>query len=275
MTMHVDAHVHLPAPGRGDAPVRTVAGASAPQAPALREWQRLARQAGIDGCVLVQATPGRAETTHLLAQARLSQGVALGVVGLPDLTAADALPQLTHLARDPLFKAVRIRLHDSDDAAAVRSPGVERVLRALPRLGVRLELSLARPHWADALAVLERHPDIATVVDHAADASLAADALAPWQACIRSLAALPRVRCKVSRLVRDPGWTVDRLWPLLDTLAECFGAQRLLWASDWPCLEGHATYASWWAATVALTRAWPDEDRTAFLGGTARRFYGL
>lgn len=274
MTMHVDAHVHLRPPGRGDtAPVGT--GQPALRPPDLRAWQGLATVAGIGGCVLVQTIPGRAQTTALLEQARRSGGVVLGVVGLPDLAAPDALPQLTHLARDPLFTAVRIRLRSDDEAAAVRSAAVERVLAALPRLGLRLEVSAAQACWQDALALLERHPDIAAVIDHAAEVSLAPEALAPWQAYVRALAALPRVRCKVSRLVRDPGWTVDRLRPLMDALAESFGAHRLLWASDWPCLEGHATYASWWAATVALTRDWREEDRAAFLGGSARRFYGL
>ena len=32
----------------------------------------------------------------------------------------------------------------------------------------------------------------------------------------------------------------------------CFGAQRLLWGSDWPVLELAASYATWWDETQAL-----------------------
>ena len=48
-----------------------------------------------------------------------------------------------------------------------------------------------------------------------------------------------------------------------------------MWGSDWPVLELAATYKSWYAATVALTAGWSAADRSALMGGTARRFYGL
>ena len=75
--------------------------------------------------------------------------------------------------------------------------------------------------------------------------------------------------------VAKAGWTIDQLRRYVDHLAECFGAQRLMWGSDWPVLNVGGTYQSWYAATVAMTADWPAADRKALMGGTARRFYGL
>jgi predicted TIM-barrel fold metal-dependent hydrolase len=58
---------------------------------------------------------------------------------------------------------------------------------------------------------------------------------------MRAVAANPRVRCKLSGLVTEAGkgWTIDMLRRYVDFLAETFGAQRLMWGSDWPVRESH------------------------------------
>ena len=191
-----------------------------------------------------------------------------------DLRAPDALPVLARLARDPLFKAVRLRLSDSASAPGAE---VDRALQAFPRLGLRLEVSASAAHARSVLELLQRHPDLPVVVDHAAGATAHAADFAAWRAHVAALGKLARVRCKVTGLVgaAGAGWTIDGIRPWFDALVDAFGPQRLMWGSDWPCLERTATYRSWWAATVAITREWSPEDRAAFLGGVARRFYGL
>ncbi len=274
MTNHVDAHVHLWAFARGDYPWAP----SLP--PEVRRDRRVVDLApllagsGITAAVVVQAAPTREETAFLLEQARRSDGLVRGVVGAIDLRAPDALPVLTRLARDPLFKAVRLRL---SEGAGAPGADVDRVLHAFPRLGLRLEVSAAAAHARTVLELLQRHPDLPVAVDHAAGATMRTGDFATWRAHIEALGQLARVRCKVTGLLgaAGAGWTIDGLRPWIDALVETFGPQRLMWGSDWPCLERSATYRSWWAATVALTRDWNAQDRAAFLGGVARRFYGL
>jgi len=274
MTNHVDAHVHLWAFARGDYPWAATLTPESRRDRSVTEMAPILAGSGITAAVLIQAAPTRDETTFLLEQARQSNGLVRGVVGALDLRATDAVPVLAHLARDPLFKAVRLRLADG---ASAPGADVDRALKVFPRLGLRLEVSASAVHAQSVLELLQRHPDLPVVVDHAAAATARTEDFAAWRAHVGTLGTLARVRCKVTGLVSaaGPGWTIDGIRPWFDALVDAFGPQRLMWGSDWPCLERTATYRSWWAATVAMTRDWTADERAAFLGGAARRFYGI
>jgi L-fuconolactonase len=85
------------------------------------------------------------------------------------------------------------------------------------------------------------------------------------------------VRCKLSGLATEAGaeWTVETLRPYVEHLLGCFGAERIMWGSDWPVVEAAGGYRRWVAATVALLADRSDAERAAIWAGTARRFYGL
>ncbi len=277
MPGHVDAHHHVWSLARGDYDWLTPALAPIHRDYTLADLRPLREQAGVTDTVLVQAAPTVAETRYLLGVAERSDGVVKGVVGWVDLGDPSAIPTLTHLARNPLFKAVRPMLQDVPDPAWLLRAEVGRALAALPRLGLRFE-ALVKPAQLPALlTMLDRHPDLAVVIDHAAKPDIAHGMWEPWTLHMRAAAANPRVRCKLSGLVTEvgPGWTIDVLRPYVDFLAETFGPQRLIWGSDWPVVNLAGTYQSWFAATVALTSDWSPDDRAALMGGAARRFYGL
>lgn len=275
MAGHVDAHHQVFALARGDygelppSAIRRDYG--------LADAAPLRQQANVASVVLVQAAPTHAETVHLLDVAQKSEGVVQGVVGYADLAAPDAIPALTRLARNPLLKAVRPAMQVLADAEYLRRPDVARTLAALPRLSLRMDVCVRPAHVPRLIEIVEQHPALAIVVDHAGLPDIAAGEWATWTQAMSALAAHARVRCKVSGLVTQagPGWTIDVLRRYVDFLAERFGASRLMWGSDWPLVNAVATYPSWYAATVALTATWSSDDRAALMGHTARRFYGL
>ncbi len=277
MTGPIDAHHHVWSLGRGDYGWITPALGPIHRDFTLADFDPLREAAGVTATVLVQAAPTLTETQFLLDVAMRSAGLVRGVVGWVDLDRADAIPALSRLARNPLLKGVRPMLHDLADPAWILRPGVGRALAALPRLGLRFE-ALVRPEQLPALIqMLDRHPDLAVVIDHGGKPDIAAGMWEPWAGLMRTAAQNPRVRCKLCGLVTQcgPGWTIDRLRPYVDFLVEQFGPQRLMWGSDWPVVNLAATYPSWYAATVAMMADWSPDDRAAVMGGTARRFYGL
>ena len=277
MSTGIDAHVHVWSLARGDYGWLTAELASIHRDFTLAELEPMRTRAGVTTVILVQAAPTLAETHYLLDVAARSDGVVRGVVGWVDCAAADAIPTLTRLARNPLFKAVRPMLQDLADPSWILRDDVGRTLAALPRIGVRFEALVTSAQLPALLQVLERHPDLAVVVDHAAKPAIAAGTWAPWAEQMRLLAAHSRVRCKLSGLVTEAGarWNIDQLRPYVEHLRECFTAQRLIWGSDWPVVNLAATYQAWYAATVALTADWTQVEREALMGGSARRFYGL
>jgi L-fuconolactonase len=277
MTGFIDAHHHVWSLARGDYGWLTPDLGPIYRDFSMRDLEPLIEQANVTTTVLVQAAPTVKETRYLLDVAKRSDGVVKGVVGWVDLAAADAIPTLTHLARNPLMKSVRPMLQDIDDPAWILRAEVGRTLAALPRLGLRFD-ALVKPAQLPALLpMIDRHPDLAVVVDHGAKPDIANGMWEPWARLMRAIADNPRVRCKLSGLVTEAGagWTIDMLRRYVDYLVEIFGPQRLMWGSDWPVVNLVGTYQSWFAATVALTADWSTEDRAALMGGTARRFYGL
>jgi L-fuconolactonase len=277
MTGFVDAHHHVWSLARGDYGWLTPDLAPIYRDFSLKDLAPLREQANVAATVLVQAAPTVEETRYLLDVGARSHGVVKGVVGWVDLGAPDAIPTLTRLARNPLLKGVRPMLQDLPDIAWILRAEVGKTLAALPRLSLRFD-ALVKPAQLPALlTMLDRHPDLAVVIDHGAKPDIRQGMWEPWARLMRVAAENPRVRCKVSGLVTEagPGWTIDLLRRYFDFLVETFGPQRLMWGSDWPVLNLAATYQSWYAATVALTAGWSAEDRAALMGGTARRFYGL
>jgi len=92
---------------------------------------------------------------------------------------------------------------------------------------------------------------------------------------------MSHVYCKLSGLVTeaagtDRRYSVDVIKGYLDAALDIFGAQRLMFGSDWPvCLLAAPSYS----AVYEIIAQWagrlsPTEQQDIF-GGTAQRCYGL
>lgn len=277
--MRVDAHHHVWRLSRGDYDWLKPTPALSPiyRDFELAELGPALRAAGINATVLVQAAPTPAETRFLLDVARNSAGLVRGVVGWADLQGVDAVEALRSLATDPLLKSVRPMLQDLSDPSWITRPAVQPALAALPSLGLRLDALVTPRELKPLLATIERHPDLAVVVDHCAKPGIARRAWQPWADDIAAVARHTGTCCKLSGLVTEagPGWSVDALRPYVAHVLDTFGSERVIWGSDWPVLTLAASYAQWVEASDALLAGLTQAERDAIYGGNARRFYDL
>ena len=60
-----------------------------------------------------------------------------------------------------------------------------------------------------------------------------------------------------------------------DSVITAFGAERVMWGSDWPVCRLAGEYNEWRAAALELTAGCSDAERRAIYGGTAQNFYDL
>jgi L-fuconolactonase len=122
-------------------------------------------------------------------------------------------------------------------------------------------------------------PGTTFVLDHLAKPDLVRQDLTRWAEGLHRLAALPNVVAKVSGLVTEADWTRWTVADLRTAVAQAFdvfGADRLMFGSDWPVLNLAGDYRSWQeTATILLPRALGPDERTAFWSGNARRTYRL
>jgi L-fuconolactonase len=243
----------------------------------LRELRPMLRGANVGATVLVQAAPTLDETRFLLEVANASGGLVRGVVGWVDLAGDDAVAALGALAIEPLLKSVRTMLQDLPDPFWIARPEVQTALAALPALDLRFDALVKPRELKPLLAALERHPDLAVVVDHCAKPDIANRAWQPWADDLAAIARQTGASCKLSGLVTEAGrgWSVDALRRYVAHVLECFGTERVIWGSDWPVVTLAASYAEWVEVGDELLAGLTQGERDAIYGGNARRFYGL
>jgi L-fuconolactonase len=239
--------------------------------------------AGVEATVLVQTVLDPAETPEFLALAAASTSPRVaGVVGWVDLTRPDVADRLAALAAaeggDRLV-GLRHQVQGEADPRWLCRPDVRRGLRAVGEAGLAYDL-LTRPHQLPAAVETVRAlPEVRFVLDHLSKPPIARGELVGWADDLRALAAAPNVAAKLSGLVTEAdwtGWTVDQLRPYVEVALDAFGADRLMFGSDWPvCLLAAGSYGDVVDGARALTGHLSAAERAAVFAGTARRWYRL
>jgi L-fuconolactonase len=272
--MRIDAHHHLWTLARGDYGWLTPA-----LAPIYRDFQLsdLAPHlstAGIEGTILVQATPTEAETMFLLDIAESAE-VVRGAVGWTDFDAADGAARIDALAARNLLVGLRPMVQDIADDDWLLRPALPPLLAAMARNRLVFDALVLPRHLPRLLQVIARHPDLTFVLDHCGKPRLATGEIATWQRDTALLAEHPNIVCKVSGLVTEAatGWKIADLRQAVDHVVACFGAQRLLWGSDWPVVDLAGGYERWFAAAETLLADLSPGDKAAIFGGNAARIY--
>lgn len=244
------------------------------------ELAPLASAAGIGRTVLVQTVGEVAETRDYLRLAATSDLVA-AVTGWVDLTTPDVAETLAALAAGEggdRLRGIRHQVQSEPDPAWLTRPEVRSGLRAVGEAGLVYELLTVPDQLPAAIQAARELPEVPFVLDHCSKPLIADDVLEPWATRIRELAALPNVTCKLSGLVTEAdwdAWEVATLRPYVRVVLEAFGADRVMFGSDWPVCTLATGYQRW-VDTVdrLISEAGPDEQ-AAIWSGTATRVYRL
>jgi L-fuconolactonase len=270
--MRVDAHHHVWRVSRGDY------GWLTPDSPICRDYgvEDLRPLLGdITATVLVQAAPTEAETRFMLDAARASGGLVRGVVGWVDLTRPERVSALA--AGDGLLKGLRPMLHDLPEPDWILRPEVQPALEEMAARGLVFDALVRPPHLPAIREVAGRHPGLRIVLDHGGKPEIAARRMNPWAEEVAALARSPNVLCKLSGMVTEAGrdWAVESLRPYAAHLLDVFGAERVMWGSDWPVVDLAGGYLRWREATDVLLKEFGSAARERVLGGTAVEAYEL
>lgn len=231
---------------------------------------------GIDGCVAVQADQSGEETRFLLDLADRHPFVK-AVVGWADLRSPTVGVTLDALASRPRLRGIRhVAQAEPDDFFT--QDDVIRGIREVGRAGLAYDILIVERQLPAALALTARLPDQPFVLDHLAKPRIRDGAIEPWATRMRELARRPNVFCKISGLVTEAdwaGWRSEHLRPYLDVAFEAFGADRVMFGSDWPVCLVAAPYDRVLGVISEYAGALSPHERDALFGGTAMRVYGL
>ena len=180
-------------------------------------------------------------------------------------------------ADDPAFVGVRHLINVEPDADWIIRPDILKGLKALAARRLTFDyVGILPRHLQHVALVAERVPDLQIVIDHLGKPPVAASEFQSWSSPLARAAHMPNVFAKVSGFdtARDD-WSAANIAPYIDRALERFGAERLMFGSDWPVANLRGGYSKVWRETnLALARLSHDE-RDRILGGTAIAFYHL
>ncbi|MFF5932567.1 amidohydrolase family protein [Streptomyces sp. NPDC012508] len=247
---------------------------------ALADLEPEARAAGVAATVLVQTVNVAGETPELLALAA-DHDLVGGVVGWTDLTApgvADELARLRELPGGESMVGIRHQVQSEPDPQWLLRRDVLRGLEAVAAAGLVHDLVILPHQLPAAAAAAFLLPHLTFVLDHLGKPPVATGEHDVWARHLHDLAALPNTVAKLSGLVTEArwdSWTPDDLRPYTETALEAFGADRLMFGSDWPVCLLAASYGEVVDTARSLTADLSGSERSAAFGGTATRVYGL
>ena len=237
----------------------------------------LLEKEGIGGCVAVQADSSTRENDFLLQLADANQWI-LGVVGWVDLQSPQLSEQLDRWCPHPRAVGVRHIVQDEPDDRFLDGEAFRQGVRSLAERGQSYDLLIYERQLPAAIEFVQAIPDVPMVLDHIAKPRIGEGALEPWASQLKELALAPNLTCKLSGMVTEANWkewSPDDLAPYIETAIEAFGADRLMFGSDWPVCRLAAEYPQVRSLIEPYLATLSATERAAIEGENAARFYRL
>jgi L-fuconolactonase len=247
----IDTHIHLFDPGRpGGVPWPEKTDTALYQAALPERYAGIARPFGVVGAIVIEASPLASDNDWVL-RAAANHPLIVGMVG--DLIPATPTYQqdLERLHANPLFLGIRYgNLWGRNLALDAQKPGFLPGLRMLADQGLVLDSANPDLTLIRAISAVADHiPELRIVIDHLPSMAVPAQPAArdEYWSLLRQLAKNKNVFVKLSEvaLARSeqtapvpPNFNQERL----EELWRVFGEDHVLYASDWPNSDHHATY---------------------------------
>jgi L-fuconolactonase len=231
----------------------------------------------IEGCIAVQADQSENETLFLLELAKQFSFIK-GVVGWVDLRAENLAERLQYFSQfEKLCGFRHVVQAEADDNFLLREDFL-RGVGLLKDFNFTYDILIYPQQLSAAIKFAEKFPEQSFVLDHIAKPFIKEAKVEPWSAQIKELAKHPNLFCKVSGLVTEAdwrNWKADDFKPYLDVVFDAFGADRIMYGSDWPVCLLAATYQQVRDILADYTSNFSSLDRVKIFRLNASRFYKL
>jgi L-fuconolactonase len=166
---------------------------------------------------------------------------------------------------------------EPDDRFLARENFVKGVAQ-LRAFGFTYDILIYPKQLPAAIELVARLPEQRFVVDHLAKPEIKSGKTAPWAAQMKEIAQNKNVFCKLSGMVTEADWKhskADDFKPYLNVVFGAFGADRLMFGSDWPVCLLAATYRQVKQLIEEYVNGFSQSDKEKIFGGNAARFYEL
>lgn len=270
--MIVDSHVHVIAPDLERYPFtpRALSGQWYIDAPcSAEELLTLMDATGVDRAILVQAVGAYSfENAYAAdaAQARLDRFASAACI---DPLAEKPFEALEYWIGERRMQGLRIFAVSRTDETWLADLSTFPVWERALELGAHLIVTIMNHQLPSLHRFLDAFRDAPISLDHCAFPDPAAPA------SLFDLARYPNLHLKVTTHVLDAAIEHEgEALPFVERLVETFGAERLMWGSDF-CQTYDRSYAELVALAHRAFDGLPEKERAACLGGTAAGLWSL
>ncbi len=242
------------------------------------ELEVVASESFITGTIVVQARQVIEESDFLLTLADQTDRIQ-AVVGWVPLIDENVSVHIERLSAFPKFKAVRHVLQEEPDDYFLRDD-FHRGLSLLPSFGLRYDLLIFQRQIPVAIQLVDRQPDLPIILNHIAKPEARNGRIeSAWRSGMKELAKRDNLLgVKFSGLLTEfpegEGDAETVAAYFYETL-EIFGADRVMFGTDWPVCLLRTSYRDWADSMRELIADLPESERNAILEGNAKRAYGL
>ena len=185
----------------------------------------------------------------------------------------------------PLVRGIRTKpvTADKPDGSvrgqprSLQCPVWRKGLALLEKHDLSWDLRVPSWHLSEAAEVVREHPTMRVVLNHTGYPLVRTpELLADWRRGMEALADCPNVWCKISSLVQ-PGepWTYEDNLPIIQDTLRIFGADRCMFASNFPVDGIKASWDFIYQAFKRATAHLSDAERTKLFSANAAAFYRI
>ncbi len=212
-------------------------------------------------------------------------GLPSACIGHAEPDRADIEDVLAGHAKSPLVRGIRHKPRAASnprdakrgEPGSMDDPRWRAGYALLERFGLSYDLQTPWWHLDAAAALAADFPRIPIVINHTGlPADRSAEGLAGWRRALETVAAQPDVAIKISGLGRAGlPWTVEANGPIIRDTISIFGADRCMFASNYPVDSLAGSYRTIFSGFLAAVADRPREEQLKLFHGNATRIYRL
>jgi len=159
-------------------------------------------------------------------------------------------------------------------------PAFVRGVQMLGERGLSFDLCLRNDQLETGAALIEKCPGTRFVLDHCGNPHAGKNDLEAWRKGLARIAALKdrEVICKISGIygnVQATDWPANRLAPIVRSVIDLFGWDRVIYAGDWPVVNLGASYRIWVDTLKQIVQADSPEHQAKLFRTNALKFYQI
>ncbi|MFN7922444.1 MAG: amidohydrolase family protein [Bryobacteraceae bacterium] len=200
----------------------------------------LMKRNGVAKTVIIQVIHYRWDNTYLADVLKRYPDTFHGVarVNPEDPGAPD---HLSKLVQEQRFRGVRISPAGGAAGDWITGPLMPPLWKRCAELKVPMTVLCPVSRIPDVEKLVEKHPGLTVVIDHMSDSPI--DKPGELEKLL-ALRRYPKVFVKISHTwsLSKQAYPFRDTWEQVKRLHQGFGPRRLMWGTDWPVSEKHATY---------------------------------